>query len=140
PEGIGRFYIDRTKLMQTLFNLLSNASKFTKDGEIKISVYMEYIDSVQMLCFSVSDTGIGISEEKSEILFQPFIQADISTTRLYGGTGLGLTISKNFISLMNGTIEMKSSLGNGTTFTIKIPAYIDSVGYHHLQAGSNSQF
>lgn len=140
PQNIGKFYIDRTKLIQTLFNLLSNASKFTKNGNIKISVYLEYVEKVQMLCFNVSDTGIGISAEKSEILFQPFIQADISTTRLYGGTGLGLTISKNFVTLMNGTIEMESALGKGAAFIIKIPAYIDSVGYHHLQAGRDSQF
>lgn len=122
PDNMGGFYIDKTKITQTLFNLLSNASKFTENGKIELTVYLENNSNNQWLCFSVKDTGIGIPEEKFEMLFQPFSQMTASTTRLYGGTGLGLTISKHFVSLMKGVIKVESTEGKSTTFTIKLPA------------------
>ncbi|MCK4866090.1 MAG: hypothetical protein KAT06_11790 [Gammaproteobacteria bacterium] len=123
PDNMGGFYLDKTKITQTLFNLLSNASKFTDNGNIDITVSLDNNTDVAWLYFSVKDTGMGIPKEKFKILFQPFTQVTASTTRTHGGTGLGLTISKHFVSLMNGTIEVESTVGKGTTFTIKLPAY-----------------
>ncbi|MDH5659850.1 MAG: ATP-binding protein [Gammaproteobacteria bacterium] len=120
-DTIGSACIDQTRVKQILFNLLSNACKFTKDGTIELSIYKENKKQQEWLCFNVADTGIGIASHKIEELFKPFMQADISTTRLYGGTGLGLTIIKGFISLMDGLINIESTLGKGTTFTIKLP-------------------
>lgn len=125
PDNIGDFYLDKTKITQALFNLLSNSCKFTNKGEIDLTVYLENKTDQQWLCFSVRDTGIGIPKEKFDLLFQPFTQMTTSTTRLHGGTGLGLTISRHYISLMNGTIEVESIEGKGTTFTIKVPANIE---------------
>ena len=120
-ENFGHACIDQTRIKQILFNLLSNACKFTNNGSIKLHIYKESNNRQELLCFKIADTGIGIENDKLESLFQPFVQADISTTRLYGGTGLGLTIIKHFITLMNGTINVTSILNKGTTFTIKLP-------------------
>ena len=120
-ENLGFVCIDQTRVKQILFNLLSNSCKFTKNGKITLTVYKENKDNQEWLCFKVKDTGIGIPIDKIESLFQPFVQADISTTRLYGGTGLGLTIIKHFITLMNGVINVNSAVGKGTTFYIKLP-------------------
>ena len=124
PENIGGYFLDKTKVTQTLFNLLSNASKFTKNGTINLTVKVENSLDQHWIYFSVTDNGIGIPKEKFDLLFQPFTQMTASTTRLHGGTGLGLTISKHFISLMNGSINIESTEGKGTTFTIKLPANI----------------
>lgn len=120
-ESFGEACIDQTRIKQILFNLLSNASKFTQEGTIELSIYREDTKQQNWLCFKITDTGIGIPNHKIESLFQPFVQADISTTRLYGGTGLGLTIIKHFIALMDGLINVESIVGKGTTFIIKIP-------------------
>lgn len=120
-NDIGECCIEQTKVKQILLNLLSNACKFTKDGTITFSVSAEIENNEPWLSFAISDTGIGIAEEKLEQLFMPFVQADISTTRLYGGTGLGLTISKHFVNMMNGMIEVKSRVDMGTTFIVKLP-------------------
>ncbi|HIJ97166.1 MAG TPA: response regulator [Desulfuromonadales bacterium] len=109
---------DSLRLGQILTNLLSNAVKFTHKGFIKISVQAVAHDTNSAtLAFSVEDSGIGMSAEHLEKLFQVFTQADGSTTRKYGGTGLGLTISKKLIELMGGTIKVKSSVGKGTYFS-----------------------
>lgn len=121
-KNIGSIYIDQTKLKQALFNLLSNACKFTKNGQIELNIKRTNDENNNWIYFAVSDTGIGIPEEKISHLFQPFIQIDTSTTRLYGGSGLGLTISKHFITLMGGAIKVTSTLGEGTVFTISLPA------------------
>ena len=121
-KNIGFIYIDQTKLKQALFNLLSNACKFTKNGKIELNIERTNDENNNWVYFSVSDTGIGIPEEKISNLFQPFTQIDTSTTRLYGGSGLGLTISKHFITLMGGSINVTSSPGKGTVFTISLPA------------------
>jgi PAS domain S-box-containing protein len=108
---------DAGRLRQVLVNLISNAIKFTEDGVVSVHVTMlsEMSDRVK-LRFEVSDTGIGIPEEKMDLLFKPFQQIDSSNTRKYGGTGLGLVISKRLIELMGGEVGVKSSLGKGTVF------------------------
>ena len=99
PAALGMFYTDRTKLKQSLLNLLSNAGKFTHEGLVKLEVR----PAPNEISFIVSDTGIGMTEEQQGRLFQAFSQADASTTRQYGGTGLGLAISKHFCEMLGGT-------------------------------------
>ena len=103
---------DPVRIRQVLSNLISNAAKFTDSGEIVATAATR---GGQTVC-SVTDTGIGISDEQAEKLFKPFMQADSSTTRRYGGTGLGLTICKALVETMGGTIEMRSQLGAGTSW------------------------
>ena len=115
---------DHLRLTQVLMNLISNAIKFTKKGEIKVTVSEEYRDEKSVsLKFSISDTGMGIKDEHSESLFEAFQQADISTTREYGGSGLGLKISQQLIKMMGGEIKVESQYGKGSCFyfTITLP-------------------
>jgi two-component system, sensor histidine kinase and response regulator len=108
---------DPVRLRQVILNLAGNAIKFTEKGEVVLRVETEWRDPARMcLHFSVADTGIGISPEKQKLIFEPFSQADTSTTRRYGGTGLGLSISARLIGMMNGRIWLESELGLGTTF------------------------
>ncbi|MBS2038774.1 response regulator, partial [bacterium] len=109
---------DSTRLRQVLVNLLNNAVKFTSEGEIVVGVEMAR-DS-KLIKFSVTDSGIGIPAERADRLFKPFSQVDSSTTRRFGGTGLGLTISKHFVEAMGGQIGHRSVPGRGTTFTFTI--------------------
>jgi signal transduction histidine kinase len=118
PREAGMMRADLTKLRQSLFNLLSNACKFTEQGVITLAV--ERRGDWQH--FSVRDTGIGMSAGQLAKLFQPFTQADSSTTRQYGGTGLGLTITQHFCAMMGGEVSVASEPGKGTTFTLKLPA------------------
>jgi len=117
-------YTDHTKLRQALYNLLSNAKKFTKNGKIVLDVERKRLGGSDFFIFSIIDNGIGIADEKLPDLFQAFSQADISTTREYGGTGLGLVISRHFCNLMGGDINVESELGNASIFKIIIPADI----------------
>ena len=117
----GSMRTDQTKLRQTLYNLLSNACKFTQKGEVRFEAAREHSDSVEQVVFKVIDTGIGMTAEQLKRLFQPFTQADASTTRRFGGTGLGLAISRRFIHLLGGNISVESKSGVGSTFTVKIP-------------------
>lgn len=121
PEGLGSLFADITKIRQTLFNLLSNASKFTSEGEIQLSVWQEPAGDQEYICFRVKDEGIGISQEQQDKLFEAFSQADASTTRKFGGTGLGLVISQHFCHMMGGNIDMESEFGKGAAFTVKLP-------------------
>lgn len=121
PEGIGSMQADMTKVRQILFNLLSNASKFTENGNVSLEVERTSESDCGWITFRVSDNGIGMSPEQMENLFQEFMQADASTTRKYGGTGLGMAITKRFSEMMGGHIDVKSSQGEGTTFTVRIP-------------------
>ncbi|HBN22996.1 MAG TPA: hypothetical protein DD412_07145 [Holosporales bacterium] len=122
-ESIGEIISDEGKLKQSLLNLLSNASKFTKNGNITLGCYTKQKnkESPVYLIFSVSDTGCGIPEPKQIKLFNAFSQADSSVTKEYGGTGLGLTITKQFCELMGGDVHIKSIYGKGSTFKINIP-------------------
>ncbi len=142
PTDIGTMHADLTKVRQTLFNLLSNASKFTEKGTITLHVWKaegqrlnakgekhetaEADFSLQPSAFSfqVSDTGIGMTPEQLAKIFQAFTQADSSTSRKYGGTGLGLAISRKFCQLMGGDITVQSEHGKGSTFTVILPAQV----------------
>ncbi len=121
PENLGVMYADLTKVRQSLFNLLSNASKFTDKGIIKLSVNQYLKDTETWLQMKVTDSGIGMTEEQMKKLFQPFTQADASTTRKYGGTGLGLTITQRFCQMMGGEIKVESEISKGSSFIIELP-------------------
>jgi signal transduction histidine kinase/DNA-binding response OmpR family regulator len=126
PDSIGLMRSDFTKVRQSLFNLLSNASKFTHNGEVKLTVEQRVVqaktgETQKFLHFVVQDTGIGMKPEHCKKLFQAFSQADSSTTRKYGGTGLGLAITQNFITMMGGEIIVESEFGVGSIFTLKLP-------------------
>ncbi len=121
-ENLGKAHQDLTKVRQTLFNLLSNASKFTEHGTITLRVTQQTKQCDAWLSFAVSDTGIGIPQDKLEHIFKEFSQADESTTRDFGGTGLGLSISKRFCEMLGGELKVESEVGKGSTFTILIPA------------------
>ena len=123
-DGLGQMRSDITKLRQMLFNLLSNASKFTARGTIALRVDRESVNGNDWVRFRVSDTGIGMTPEQTSKLFQAFTQADTSTTRKYGGTGLGLAISRTFCHMMGGEITVDSTPGQGSTFTVRLPAMV----------------
>ena len=124
-DQLGDMRADLTKVRQNLFNLLSNACKFTQRGTISLDVTREVVDGLDWVTFCVSDTGIGMAPEQLARLFQPFTQADASTTRQYGGTGLGLAITKHFCQMMGGDITVESTLGQGSTFRIRLPALVN---------------
>ncbi|OEU65123.1 MAG: hypothetical protein BA863_06670 [Desulfovibrio sp. S3730MH75] len=120
---------DELRVRQILMNLVGNAIKFTDEGLVKVEVTADYSDDQNVqVSFSVSDTGIGIGKEKIATVFESFTQADSSTTRKYGGTGLGLTISKRLLELMGGHIEVTSSLGDGTMFSFTLPFEVCCAG------------
>ncbi|WP_455209653.1 ATP-binding protein [Kaarinaea lacus] len=114
-------YLDEVKLKQVLLNLVSNACKFTHAGVISIIAYCLKESDSQYYVIEVRDSGIGMTEKQCEDVFKPYTQADSSTTKKYGGTGLGLTISKNYCEMMGGRIEVNSELGKGSEFKVIIP-------------------
>ncbi|MDX7951542.1 response regulator [Lichenihabitans sp. Uapishka_5] len=120
--GLGRMVSDLTKVRQILLNLLSNAAKFTERGTVTLSVDRELFEARDHVVFRVVDTGIGMTAEQVSRLFQRFVQADASTTRKYGGTGLGLSLTKALSEILGGVIEVESVSGQGTTFTVRLPA------------------
>jgi len=120
-EPVGLIHSDMTKMRQVVFNLLSNAAKFTEEGTITIAVEVENLADTEWLEISVTDTGIGMTQEQAEAVFDEFTQADSSTTRKYGGTGLGLPISRHFTQMMGGDITVTSEPGVGSTFKVRIP-------------------
>ena len=124
PPRIGTMRADATKVRQMLFNLLSNASKFTKSGTVRLQVRRNGVQGKDWIEFSVKDSGIGMTPEQAEKIFDAFTQADPSTTRKYGGTGLGLTITRKFCHMMGGDIRVESALGEGAMFTISLPAEV----------------
>ena len=135
PGVPSRLVGDPLRLGQVLINLTGNAVKFTERGEIVVSVEARASDAGRVtLAFSVSDTGIGMTPEQVERLFQSFTQADSSTTRKYGGTGLGLSISRQLVELMGGRISAQSTPGEGSCFTFTVP-----LGIADFQAGAPRQ-
>jgi len=121
PTASDYFYGDAARLRQVLINLIGNAIKFTEVGEVVLEVTVEEEDSdTSVLQFAVRDTGVGIAFDKQELVFDPFTQADGSTTRRYGGTGLGLTISRELVELMGGRLWMESEPGKGSTFFFSV--------------------
>jgi CheY-like chemotaxis protein/anti-sigma regulatory factor (Ser/Thr protein kinase) len=114
---LGAMYTDLTKVRQSLFNLLSNAAKFTRNG----SVTLEASAEPDWLRFTVADTGIGIEADAIERLFQPFMQLDRSTFRQFGGTGLGLALTRRFCEMLGGEISVESTPGEGSRFTVRLP-------------------
>ena len=120
-DGLGEMYSDLTKVRQTLLNLSGNASKFTEAGTVTISASRDGEDIV----FEVTDTGIGIAPEHMDRLFQPFSQAESSTARRFGGTGLGLVISRRFCEMLGGSVTLQSEPGVGSTFTVRLPAHCE---------------
>ncbi|MBE9222346.1 response regulator [Cyanobacterium stanieri LEGE 03274] len=127
PENIGTMVGDVTKIRQNMFNLLSNASKFTDKGTIAMTIDKYQQEGADWIFFEVKDTGIGMTPKQQAKLFDAFSQADASTTRKYGGTGLGLTITKKFCEMMGGYIELDSEEGVGTTFTIHLPVVVQDI-------------
>lgn len=123
-DDLTTMYADLTKVRQSLFNLLSNASKFTENGTITLNLHRYTLADQDWISFQVIDTGIGMTQKQIKNLFKAFTQADASTTRKYGGTGLGLTITQKFCHMMGGDIEVKSKINQGTTFTIKLPLQV----------------
>ena len=124
PPDIGVMRADLSKVRQGLFNLVSNAAKFTHDGKIRIEAERQLMDGTEWIMFRVSDTGIGLSPEQIVRLFQSFTQADASTTRKFGGTGLGLALTRRFCQMMSGDVTVHSVPGEGSVFTIKLPATV----------------
>ncbi|WP_353646327.1 response regulator [Mesorhizobium sp. WSM2239] len=121
-RDLGEMHSDQTKLRQNLFNLLSNAAKFTHGGRVTLAVRREGRADGDWLVFKVSDTGIGMTPEQQGRLFNAFTQADASTTRNYGGTGLGLSITRSFSRMIGGVVTVESQVGKGSVFTMKVPA------------------
>ncbi|RYZ62294.1 MAG: PAS domain-containing sensor histidine kinase, partial [Proteobacteria bacterium] len=119
---LGEAHTDQVKLRQCLINLLSNASKFAEDGVVTLRASRMSDGGRDWLSFEVEDTGIGMTQEQIEKLFERFSQADSSTTRKFGGTGLGLAITRAFCHLLGGDIGVRSEVGKGSIFTIRIPA------------------
>ena len=124
PDDLDTMHADQTKVRQALFNLLSNAAKFTDHGTISLTVERKSDD---WITFAVADTGIGMTEEQLGRLFEAFSQAEASTRSKYGGTGLGLAISRHFCRLMGGDLTVESIDGRGSTFTIRLPLTVPEV-------------
>ena len=118
----GTMTSDAFRLKQVLFNLLSNAGKFTEEGTVELEVRRERRREADFLVFRVADTGIGMSGAQLEKVFTPFVQGDASLTRRFGGTGLGLALSQHLARVMGGGISVTSAEGHGTTFLVELPA------------------
>jgi len=134
PPEVGGMRGDLTKVRQMLLNLLSNASKFTSDGRIDLEVARERDHGEEEVVFRVRDTGIGMTPEQQQRVFEAFSQAEASTSRKFGGTGLGLAISKRFCEMMGGGIELESEPGKGSTFTIRLPTVAVAAAEPHTIA------
>lgn len=115
------FQTDAARLKQCLINLLGNAVKFTAKGRVLLRIGTERQEDQEWIFFDVEDTGIGIAPDQLTLIFEAFMQADNSSTRSYGGTGLGLTITKRFVEMLNGSLGVRSTPGVGSTFTVRLP-------------------
>jgi signal transduction histidine kinase/ActR/RegA family two-component response regulator len=135
PDALDTMRADATRVRQVLFNLLSNATKFTEKGTVTLEAELEQGSEREWVVFHVRDTGIGLTPEQLGRLFQAFTQADASTSRKYGGTGLGLVISRRFCQMMGGDISVTSELGRGSTFTVRLPRSVsEPAGVHGREA------
>jgi signal transduction histidine kinase/DNA-binding response OmpR family regulator len=135
PSDIGTMHADLPKVRQALFNLLSNAAKFTANGTVTLTARRDEHDGRDdEIVFNVEDTGIGMSEEEQQEIFEEFTQGDASTTREEGGTGLGLAITYNVCRMMGGSVEVESEKDVGSTFTIRLPAYIEAPSHAPVEA------
>lgn len=133
PDDIGSVHSDAGALRQILLNLLDNAGKFTTGGNIRLTVKRLRTRPVDTIVFTITDTGIGMSEEQIGILFHPFTQGEPMTSKLYGGTGLGLSICRRICVMMGGEITVTSTPGEGSVFTVTVPAFLGD----HLNSGMN---
>lgn len=139
-EQLGAAKIDLTKTRQAIFNLLSNASKFCQNGKIILTATKDFTGDVPMLKIAVSDTGVGITEESLATLFQNFSQANAAVNAKFGGTGLGLSLSRNLCRLMGGDITATSTIGEGSVFTITVPLEVaDNAGSEEEENEDHSQ-
>jgi PAS domain S-box-containing protein len=127
-DNLGLIYADLMRVRQCLFNLLSNACKFTKQGTVALTVRRETAARRDWFFFVVRDSGIGMTPEQTSRMFQAFTQADASTTRKFGGTGLGLAITRSLCRMMGGEVTVESAAGQGSTFTIQLPAVVAEPG------------
>lgn len=125
-ETVGVMYGDSTKVRQIAINILSNAAKFTKEGEVRLFAGREWREGRDWYRISISDTGIGMTQEQAESVFAAFAQGDSSTARTYGGTGLGLAISRSLCRLMGGDITVSSEPGKGSEFVIMLPVRVEN--------------
>jgi CheY-like chemotaxis protein len=132
PAGVGSMHADMTKVRQVLFNLLSNASKFTQRGKVSLEVERTKEGQTDWLTFRVSDSGIGMTPEQIGKLFQRFSQADSATTNKYGGTGLGLALCRSFCEMMGGSVSVASEFGQGSIFTVRLPALMPESSTEHV--------
>jgi len=134
PKPPARIRTDPVRLRQCLINLVNNATKFTERGSVRVCVSLQELHAEPFVRFDVIDTGIGIPPDRQQAIFEAFVQADGSTTRKYGGTGLGLTITKQLTELLGGRIHLQSEPGKGTTFSLAIPAGVEVAGQPKLSS------
>ncbi len=126
PADLGMIHADQTRFRQSLLNLASNANKFTENGTVTIAAHTEQFVQRECIAIAVTDTGIGMSPEQMDKLFQEFSQASSATASKYGGTGLGLAISRHFCQMMGGDITVESEPGRGSIFTIRLPRIVEA--------------
>jgi adenylate cyclase len=125
-DNLGTLVVDPMRLRQILLNLLSNACKFTKQGEVKLRA-QRLVDGCDWIELAVADSGIGMTSEQQAKLFEEFTQADASTAQRFGGTGLGLAISRKLARMMGGDVTVTSESGKGSAFTVRLPAGAGSI-------------
>jgi two-component system sensor histidine kinase/response regulator len=138
-DDVGMMYGDVMKIRQILLNLLSNAGKFTSNGRITVEARRQAPGGVPFIEFSVTDTGVGMTEEQGVRVFEPFTQADVTTTRKYGGTGLGLAIVSRFCELMGGSVTVQSKVGEGSCFVVSLPVEMVDTTAESLQPAGAAQ-
>jgi adenylate cyclase len=126
PANLGTIHADQTRFRQSLLNLASNANKFTEKGTVTIATHQAHENGCDSITLAVTDTGIGMTSEQMGKLFQEFSQASSTTASKYGGTGLGLVISRRFCQMMGGDITVESEPGRGSTFAIRLPRIVDA--------------
>ncbi|MEP6668009.1 MAG: response regulator [Chthoniobacter sp.] len=136
--NLGTMHTDVTKVRQSLFNLLGNAGKFTREGKVRLEAERVTDGGRDWLVFHVRDTGVGMTPEQTQKVFEAFTQADASTTRKFGGTGLGLAITREFSRLIGGDVAVKSALGQGSVFTLRVPAVLPSSSTEETAAPSDA--